>query len=426
MAELVLNAVLGSNGSGIATANDDGAALLGSLDGGIEGGLGAVGELVELEDTGGAVPEDGLGLVDGIGVELDRLLAAVETHPAIGDAVLVGSMASVGVLVELVGGDVVDGEHDLDVVLLSLLDKVGDGLGTGLIEERVADGDVVKGLLEGESHAAADDQGVDLVEKVVDQLDLVGDLGATENGEEGALGRLEDLGEVLELLLHEETGGLLGEVDTDHGGVGAVGGAESIVWMRGVVVSCCHFSGIRVNLGGLTDVDITELGEALAELVNLGLVGLDLVALGIGALALLLNVEAEVLKEDNSAVVGLVDDLLNLGADAVVGKGDALAKELLELRDNGLQGVLGVDLAVGTAKVGHEDNGLGAIVDGILDGGDGTDNALGVGDLLLGVKGDVEVDLESESGMLETLFGHRHHHPHESHSNNTRASWGSW
>ena len=151
----------------------------------------------------------------------------------------------------------------------------------------------------------------------------------------------------------------------------------------------------KADWGKLTDVDITELGKALAELVNLGLVGLDLVALGIGALALLLDVEAEVLKEDNGAVVGLVDDLLNLGANAVVGKGDALAEELLELGDNGLQGVLGVDLAVGTAEVGHEDNGLGAIVDGILDGGDGTDDALGVGDLLLGVKGDVEVDLES-------------------------------
>jgi hypothetical protein len=43
--------------------------------------------------------------------------------------------------------------------------------------------------------------------------------------------------------------------------------------------------------------------------------------------------------------------------------------------------------------VGHEDHGLGAILDGVLDGGDGAGDALGVGDLLVGVKGDVEVDL---------------------------------
>lgn len=229
MAELVLNTVLGSDGSRVTTANDDGAAFLGSLDASVEGGLGALGELVELEDTGGAVPEDGLGLVDGLGEELDRLLAAVETHPAVGNAVLVRGVASVGVLVELVGNGEVDGEDELDVVLLGLLDKVRDNLGASLIEERVADGHVLEGLLEGEGHATADDEGVDLVEQVVDQLDLVGNLGTAENGEEGALGRLENLGEVLELLLHEETGGLDREVNANHGGVGAVGSAESIV-----------------------------------------------------------------------------------------------------------------------------------------------------------------------------------------------------
>lgn len=169
------------------------------------------------------------------------------------------------------------------------------------------------------------------------------------------------------------------------------------------------------ELGKLTDVNIAELGEVLAELLNLGLVGLDLVALGIGALALLLNVEAEVLKENNFTVVGLVDNLLNLGTDAVGGEGDLLAEELLELRNNGLQGVLGVGLAVGTAKVRHEDNGLGAMVERILDGGDGTGDTLRVGDLLLGVKGDIEVDLE-KGGMLELLSGSSIH-LYESHSN---------
>jgi hypothetical protein len=43
--------------------------------------------------------------------------------------------------------------------------------------------------------------------------------------------------------------------------------------------------------------------------------------------------------------------------------------------------------------VGHEDHGLGTVVDGILDGGDGASNALGVGDLLVGIEGNVEIDL---------------------------------
>ena len=373
VAELVLDLVVGGNGSGVTTTDDDGLAGGGGLEGGVHGLLGAVGELLHLEDTGRTVPQDGLGLVDGSLVELDGLLAAVETHPAVGDAGLVGGGGGVGGGAEGVGGDVVDGQDELDVVLLGLLHEAGDLLGAGLVEERVANADALEGLLEGEGHAAADDEQVDLVEQVVDQLDLVADLGAAEDGEEGTLGRLESLGEVVELLLHEEAGGLLGEVDADHGAVGAVGGAEGVV-----------------------DEDVAERGEALAELLDGGLVGLDLVALGVLAAALLLGVEAQVLEEHDAAVGGLVDGLLGSLTHAVVGEGDLLAaEELLELSNDGLEGVFAVGLAVGAAEVGHQDNGLGAIVDGILDGGDGAGNTLVVGDLGVGllVEGHVEVNL---------------------------------
>lgn len=150
----------------------------------------------------------------------------------------------------------------------------------------------------------------------------------------------------------------------------------------------------------LTDVDVTKSGQALAELLNLGLVGLDLLALRVLAAALLLGVETQVLEENDTAVLGVVDGLLDLGADTVVGEGDLLADELLELSNNGLQRVLLVDLAVGTTEVGHENNSLGAIVDGVLDGRDGTGNALVVGDVLVGVERDVEVDLYMVSKRL--------------------------
>jgi hypothetical protein len=115
-------------------------------------------------------------------------------------------------------------------------------------------------------------------------------------------------------------------------------------------------------------------------------------------------VKAQVLEQHNVTVVRLVDDLLDLRADAVGGKGHALAQQLLELGHDGLQRVLGVDLAVGAAQVRHEDNSLGAIVDGVLDGRDGADNALGVGDLLVGVERDVEVDLVSISASGRSML----------------------
>lgn len=107
--------------------------------------------------------------------------------------------------------------------------------------------------------------------------------------------------------------------------------------------------------------------------------------------------ESQVLEENNLGVVGLVDHGLDLRADTVGGHLDALAQKLLELRDDGLQAVLLVDLTVGTAEVGHQDNSLGAVVDGIFDGGDGTGDTLVVGDLLVGIEGDVEVDLKREA-----------------------------
>lgn len=143
----------------------------------------------------------------------------------------------------------------------------------------------------------------------------------------------------------------------------------------------------------LTDVDVSQSSQALAELLNLGLVGLGLVALAVLGAALLLNVESEVLQQDNGTVVSLVDNGLDLGTDAVGSKGDGLAQELLQLGNNRLEGVLGVDGAIGTSEVGHQDDSLGAIVESVLDGRDGADNALGVGDVLVLIEGHVEVDL---------------------------------
>ena len=237
VAELVLGAVLGRDGGGVTTTDDDDGAVLGGLDDSVQGVLGAAGEGLHLEDTAGAVPQDGLGLGDSLLVELNALLADVQAHVAVGDALGVGGLTGLSIGGELVGDDVVDGEDQLDVVLLGLLDDIADDLGAGLVEEAVADLDALQGLLEGEGHGARDDQAVDLGQQVVDQLDFVGDLGAAEDGQEGARGVLQRLGEVVEFLLHQEAGSLLRHLDADHRAVGAVGSAECVVW----VVLVCRF-----------------------------------------------------------------------------------------------------------------------------------------------------------------------------------------
>lgn len=390
MGELVLSAVLLGNGGGISTSDDDGGSVVDGLDTGVKNGLGTLGEVVKLKDTGGSVPENGLGLANDLLELLNGLGTAVQTLPSVGDTLGIGGVANLGVLGELVGGDVVGGEDQLDVVLLGLLDETSNNLGSVLIEERVSNLDVLQSLLEGESHTSTDDEGVDLVKQVVDELDLVGDLGTTKDGQEGSLGVLQSLGEELELLGDKETGGSLGELNSNHGRVGSVGGSKGVV-----------------------DVDVGERSQRLSELLDLGGVSLDLLAVAILVGSLLLGVESQVLQENHLSVLGLGDLLLNLGADTVVKEGDGLAEELGELGLDGLERVLLDSLAVGSAEMRGKDHGLGTLVNGILDGGQGGDDSLVVGDGGA-VEGDVEVDSDEHSLVLEIeildgeLVGKRH------------------
>ena len=90
-------------------------------------------------------------------------------------------------------------------------------------DERLAGGDA-QSALEGVGHAADDDEGVDLVEQVVDDVDFAGDFGAADDGDEGLLGRFERLAEVGDFLFHQQAGdGGLEEVrDAFSGGMGAM------------------------------------------------------------------------------------------------------------------------------------------------------------------------------------------------------------
>ena len=105
----------------------------------------------------------------------------------------------------------------------------------------------------------------------------IGDLGASENGQERALGVVEHGGEGVEFLLHEEAGDF-GKIYADDGGMRTVGCAE-----------------------GVAHEEISELGEAGAEGGDFFGVGLCRGAILIFYFALFFDVEAEVLEENDLA-----------------------------------------------------------------------------------------------------------------------------
>jgi hypothetical protein len=169
---------------------------------------------------------------------------------------------------------------------LAFFIRSGDQLGALFVEQRVADRHSREDFLEGEGHAATDDDLVGLVEQVVDQLDLVGDLGATEDRQQRPLRRFEHGREGRQLLVHQVAGRALGQLHAGHRRVVAVGGAKGIV-----------------------DVDVGEPGQRSAEGLDIFRDGLDLGNRAVGALdralAFFLDMEAQVFEQDDFAGLDL-------------------------------------------------------------------------------------------------------------------------
>ena len=194
---------------------------------------------------------------------------------------------------------------------------------------------------------------------MVENTDLGGDLGAADDGDEGALGLGEDGGQGVDLLLQQEAG-VGGEIrgGAHDGALGAVRGAE-----------------------GVEHEDVAVGGEGLGDL---------------GVVLLLALVEADVLEDEDVAVLEGVDGGLGLLAVGVVNELHVVAGELGELVGSRLEGERGLGtVALGAAEVAHEDD-LGALVLEVLDGGDGGAHARVVGDDAV-LQGHVEVNAHEDA-----------------------------
>ena len=201
-------------------------------------------------------------------------------------------------LVRRAGGDlgdhyVVDGEEEF---VAEFREQILGEFDLVFLDERFAGGEALRAQ-EGVCHGAADDQAVDHLAEVLDDFDFVGDFGAAEDGDAGARRIGGGHAEILQFLLHEESGGGLRDV-LDHalgGSVGAMGGAEGVV-----------------------DVEIAEGGEFLGE--------------G-GIVLLLFGVEAQIFEEEDFAGGGFHG--LDFGADAIGRHLDRPIEQLLQPRGYG-------------------------------------------------------------------------------------------
>ncbi len=265
----------------------------------------------------------------------------------------------------------IDGQEEADALRFGLVERGFGDVDLVGFDEGLA-GVLTLGVEEGVGHAAADEDGVDLVEQVVDDFDLVGDLGAADDGDEGTLGGFESLADVGEFLLHEQAGsGLRDEVgDAFGGGVGAVGAdrrhrsrrrrrAWRVAWRRWGRSALLRrgSEGFRAAGPGRTR-SWRDISEAISPTQS----------------------------GEKATLIGFADLFIEEHAQSV---------------DDGAKARTWDGLALGAAEMRGEDE-LGLVAEGVLDGGEGRADAVVVGDFRTVVaEGHVEVNAHEDPLVLE-------------------------
>ena len=155
-----------------------------------------------------------------------------------------------GIIGELLAFHVVHGKQQLHALLLSLFHHLQSVIQLIRLAQGVADL-LALGLGKGVSHAAADDQGVYFIQQVVDHVDLVRNLGAAQDGNEGTDRILNSLAQELDLLLHQIANHVLLGVfgNANVGAVGSVSGSEGVVHEHAAVAQISQFFRISFRSG---------------------------------------------------------------------------------------------------------------------------------------------------------------------------------
>lgn len=107
----------------------------------------------------------------------------------------------------------------------------------------------------------------------------------------------------------------------------------------------------------VVDVDISERSKRLAESSNAGLISLNLLTIDL-LRAFFLNVESEILKKNNLAVLSGAYVLLSLRTNGIGKESNLGIEERLELGSNRFKRVLVVNLTIRSSKMRSKNNGL--------------------------------------------------------------------
>ena len=299
--------------------------------------------------------------------------AGIHTLPIIRD-VAGREDLGLGLVGELLGTDGLGGKIDLHALGLGLFEDGECIRHEVVLVQGIADLAAL-GLDEGVTHAATDDEVVDLADEVLEDGELGGDLGASDDGRQRALGLVEYMVDGLDLAFHQVAEHLvIREIlgDEGGGGVSAVSGTESVVDVAVGIGSEMLHELLLAGLDGSLGCGLLLVGSVLCESAGL---------------ALLLCIVTEILEQQDLA--RLEGGGLCVGLHAIVSELHRNAKALGHAGHDVLEGELGVHL-LGTSQVGHDDEGT-TFCEHLLEGRHGPADAGVVGDLEILVQRNVEI-----------------------------------
>ena len=225
------------------------------------------------------------------------------------------------------------------------------------------------GFEEGEGHPAADDEHVNFTYQIADDVDLVADLGAAQDGDKRPLWMLQRFAQVLEFLLHEKPGGgLLHKLGyADGGGVSPMCRAEGIV-----------------------DVVVGQAGKLFRKLLVIGLF--------FGMKTKIFQQQGLALFQFSRHLFGFWSNAIGTEADVLAG-GQILVQKHAQAFGHRFEAHLGIGLALGAAEMGDQDQ-SGAVAQGILNGRQSFADASVVHDAAV-FERDVEVNAHQDAVIAE-------------------------
>ena len=293
MAHLIGKAELLDRSRGVAAADDRDRVALGDRSGDADR---AGRKVFPLGNAHRSVPDDGAGVFHCFSEERGALRADVKTHPAVRNIIGIDDHVF-GIFLIFLADDVVDRNQELDALGFGFFHHLFRKVNLVRFEQRGADRVAERGE-EGVRHAAADDQGIDLLHQVGDDADLIGDLGAAEDRDEGSLRVFQRAADVFEFLLDQETadsGQIIG--NAGGGGVGAMRRAERVV-----------------------DIDLSKRSELLGKF---------------GVVFGLFRMETDVFEQEDFAFLEIGGKALRAFADDVLRHLDRTAEQFAQTHGNG-------------------------------------------------------------------------------------------